>query len=268
MITVTTGTLAVPGARLYYELRGSGPLVLLTAAPGDAGGFEPLAELLASDRTVLTTDPRGIHRSLLDEPGTDSTPELRASDLAALLRHVDAGPADVLGSSGGAVHALALAQAHPELVRRVVAHEPPLDMLLPDRDRLLAETDRMIELYAAGDRVGAWRQFLATADIELPAEVFGMFAAPPPPQALADERYQYLHMLRATVTFVPDVARLREADVVTGIGEESTGQLCDRTSRALALQLGREPAMFPGDHIGFAGRPAEFATRLREVLAG
>src|SRR5687767_165277 len=109
--TVTTGTLAVPGARLHYEVRGRGPLVVLVAAPMDADSFAPLAELLAIDHTVLTTDPRGINRSPVDNPDADSTPEHRADDLSRLLAHLDAGPADVLGSSGGAVSVLALAQA-------------------------------------------------------------------------------------------------------------------------------------------------------------
>ena len=60
---------------------------------------------------------------------------MRADDLARLLIHLDAGPAVVLGSSGGAVSALALVQAHPELVHTVIAHEPPLDELLDDREQ-------------------------------------------------------------------------------------------------------------------------------------
>src|SRR5215472_12609899 len=65
----TARTLEVPGARLYYEVRGQGPLVVLAGAPMDAGPFGPLAELLAADYTVLTTDPRGINRSPVDDPG-------------------------------------------------------------------------------------------------------------------------------------------------------------------------------------------------------
>src|SRR5262249_44040598 len=126
-------TLAVPGARLYYERRGSGPVVLLVAAPMGAGAFAPLADLLPEDHTVITTDPRGISRSTVEDPDQDSTPQMRADDIARLLRHVNGGPALLLGSSGGAVSVLALAQAHPELVHTVVAHEPPLIDLLPDR---------------------------------------------------------------------------------------------------------------------------------------
>jgi NADPH:quinone reductase-like Zn-dependent oxidoreductase len=117
-------TLVVDDAELYYEVRGSGPLVVLVGAPMDADAFAPLAELPADDCTVLTTDPRGVKRSRLIDGGT-STPEQRADDLARLIQHVDAGPATALGSSGGAVSVLALAQRHPEVVRTAIAHEPP-----------------------------------------------------------------------------------------------------------------------------------------------
>nr|WP_252441786.1 alpha/beta hydrolase [Pseudonocardia humida] len=77
-----------------------------------AESFAPLADLLAADHTVVTTDPRGMKRSPLDDPDQDST-ELRADDLVRLIAHVDAGPAAVFASSGGAVTALALVQPEP-----------------------------------------------------------------------------------------------------------------------------------------------------------
>jgi pimeloyl-ACP methyl ester carboxylesterase len=262
-------TLDVPGARLHYEVRGAGPLVLLAGAPMDARPFAPLADLLATDHTVVTTDPRGINRSPVDDPSQDSTPEMRADDLARLLIHVDAGPAVVLGSSGGAVTALALVQARPDLVDTAVAHEPPVIEMLGDRDKRHAATEEMIATYLAGDVLGAWEQFLTAADIHMPREMIeGVFLADRSPQAVADEHFQYAHMLRPTTRFRPDVAALRAAPtrVLIGIGEASTGQLCDLTSTALAEALGIAPTMFPGDHVGFAGEPEAFAARLREVL--
>lgn len=67
-VPVRTATLEVPDGRLYFEVRGDGPLVALIASPMDARAFAPLADLLATDRTVLTTDPRGIGRSVLHDP--------------------------------------------------------------------------------------------------------------------------------------------------------------------------------------------------------
>ena len=261
-------TLVVEDAELYYELRGTGPLLVLVGAPMDADSFAPVADLLADDFTVLTTDPRGVKRSKLRDGGT-STPEERADDLARLIQHVDKGPADVLGSSGGAVTVLALAQRHTGLVRTAIAHEPPLDRLLPDGDDLLARSEKLMADYLAGDVIGAWKQFFAVANIRVPdGLVEQMFGGERDPQHVADERFWFAHEMRETITWLPDVAELRGngVRVVVGIGEESAGQLCDRTSTALADRLGITPTRFPGDHTGFVDRAEPFATTLRAVL--
>lgn len=262
-------TLTRPDARLHFEVRGTGPLVALVGAPMDADAFAPLAEILAADHTVLTADPRGVHRSVLTDPDSDSTPEQRADDLAALIAHVDAGPATVLGSSGGAVTALALAERHPALVRTVIAHEPPLDELLPDRDSLRARTDAMCAVYLAGGVVGAWSEFFALADVALPpGAVEEWFGGERDPRQVADERYWFAHELRPSVRFLPDVEALRRSRIVVGIGTDSAGQLCDRACRVLASDLGVEPVPFPGGHTGFADDPAGFAPALKPYLRG
>jgi len=266
---VTTGTLEVPGARLHYEVRGDGPALVLVGAPMDAAAFVPLADLLAVDHTVVTTDPRGVNRSPLDDPEQDSTPELRADDVARLLAHLGTGPAALLGSSGGAVTALALAQAHPGSVHTIVAHEPPVSELLDDREEVLAGTDDLIATYLTGDVVGAWAKFMAQAAISIPpAALEQMFGGERPAQVVADEHHWFAHEMRRTIRFRPDVAALRAAPtrIVVGVGEESTGQICDRTSAALAAGLGIEPTSFPGGHTGFVDVPDLFAARLREVL--
>ena len=61
--------LEVPGARLYYETHGSGPLMLV--APGASGGahiFKRVTDHLAAHSTVVTYDRRGFSRSQLDGP--------------------------------------------------------------------------------------------------------------------------------------------------------------------------------------------------------
>ncbi|MEZ0094837.1 alpha/beta fold hydrolase [Streptacidiphilus sp. EB129] len=268
-VDVTPGTLAVPGARLYYELRGSGPLVAIVGAPMHSAPFAPLADLLAADHSVLTMDPRGHFGSVPDDPDADSSPRLRADDLAHLIRHVDAGPAVVLGSSGGAVTALALLQTHQQLVRTVIAHEPPLAQLLDDHEQQLAANEDTIATYLSGDTIGAVRRFLSNAGLVMPEEVFQqMFGGEKSPDEVTSERFFYLHELRGTADWVPDLDTLRAttARLVIGIGETSAGQFCDRTSRALATELKIEPMMFPGGHGGFMEDPAAFADRLRQVV--
>ncbi|MEJ3656054.1 alpha/beta hydrolase [Actinomycetes bacterium KLBMP 9759] len=266
-----TATLQVPDATLHYELRGDGPLLALVGAPMDARSFAPIADLLAADYTVLTADPRGINRSTLNDPEQDSTAELRADDLSRLIAHVEAGPAIVFGSSGGAVTALALVQAHPEQVRTLIAHEPPLVELLEDRDAIRASHEDYIATYLAGDVVGAWKKFFAAANIDLPDEmVESMFGGERDPQTVADERFWFAHEMRHSDLWQPDLDALRAVPtrIIIGVGVDSTGEACDRTSAALAEELGIERTTFPGGHTGFADDAMGFAPRLLEVLRG
>src|SRR5215469_13380346 len=118
---VKTETLQVPGASLYYEVRGSGPvLLMIPGGPDDAGWFAALADLLAEQYTVVTYDCRGNSRSAMDGSWEDLTVGLFADDANRLLDAVSSRPADVLGSSGGATYGLDLVARYPRRVRTLV----------------------------------------------------------------------------------------------------------------------------------------------------
>ncbi|MEU8109921.1 alpha/beta hydrolase [Nonomuraea muscovyensis] len=264
----STHTLTVPGARLHYEVRGAGPLLLVMGSPMGAAAFAPVADALAAAHTVVTHDPRGIAGSRLDDPEQESTPELRADDVAALLDALGAESADVFGSSGGAVTGLALAERHPARVRTLVAHEPPLLELLPDVAEQRAAVEDMIDTFHREGLFAAWRKFMANAgygedDVPGPAD------EKPSEQDLADSARFFAHELRGTTRYVPDAAALRSGPVrvVVGLGAESGRLITRRTSTALAELLGTPLVEFPGEHAGFTDRPAEFAEVLSKVLA-
>src|SRR5262249_30516393 len=118
MSAITTATLKVPGANLYYEVTGSGPvLLMIPGAPADAGTFAPIAAELAGRYTVVTYDWRGSSRSPVDEPPgdlPDGMPmQVQGGDAADLLAAVAEGPDYVLGCSGGAPGPRALVARHP-----------------------------------------------------------------------------------------------------------------------------------------------------------
>ncbi|MFE3755753.1 alpha/beta fold hydrolase [Nocardia tengchongensis] len=266
---VTSGTVAVPDGTLYYEVRGSGPLVALVGAPMDSGPFGALAELLATGYTVLCPDPRGHGRSTVIDADHDSTPELRADDLARVITHIGQGPAVVLGSSGGAITGLALAIARPELVSTLIAHEPPLRELLDNRAELTALTDEMIAVYNSGDPIGAMRKFGEMTGLSMPEEMLEqIFGGERDPRAIASDDFFYRHELHPTSGWRPslDALRATPARIVIGIGDQSADLFCDRTSRALGAELGIEPTLFPGGHAGFMEQPEAFAERVREVI--
>src|SRR6266487_3641778 len=66
--------LDVPGAQLYYERRGTGPLLLMIGSPMDSTGFAGLASALAGDYTMVTYDPRGSGNSSREDAAQDVTP--------------------------------------------------------------------------------------------------------------------------------------------------------------------------------------------------
>jgi pimeloyl-ACP methyl ester carboxylesterase len=205
----TSHTLEVPGAQLYYEVRGTGPVLFVVGSPMGAADFAPLADALASDHTVVTHDPRGISGSRVDDVDQDSTPELRADDLAALLDAIGAESADVFGSSGGAVTGLALVARHPGRVRTLVAHEPPLLELLPDAAEQRAGVEEIIDTFHRHGPGAAWMKFMSTAGFD-----DGDGGAPSPPpgepsaQDLADSARFFDHELRGTTRYLPDIPAL------------------------------------------------------------
>src|SRR5688500_10153152 len=100
MTETTTGTLSVPGATLYYEVSGSGPVLLcIPGGPTDAGMFMDLAGRLSDRYTVVCYDPRGHSRSPLDGAAEDISVAVHAEDAALLLAAVGDEPAFVYGSS-------------------------------------------------------------------------------------------------------------------------------------------------------------------------
>jgi pimeloyl-ACP methyl ester carboxylesterase len=271
---LVTRFLDVPGARLRYEVRGQGPLLLVIGSPMAAADFAPFAHALANDHTVVTYDPRGLAGSTIDDPDQDAAPDLRADDVAAIIDAFDAESADVFGSSGGAVTGLALVARHPGRVRALVAHEPPITELLPDAEAQRAATEDMIATFHDQGPEAAWFKFMANAGFDMTAAPAGPAPGPEPTpteqaKRLADMTRFFDHEMRNTIAFRPDIAALKDSTtrVVIGIGVDSRQLLTHRTSVALCELLGSAPVEFPGDHTGFIGAPGAFADRLREVLA-
>jgi pimeloyl-ACP methyl ester carboxylesterase len=259
--------LDVPGATLHYDVQGSGPILLLAGAPMDASGFAPIVPLLAADHTVVTYDPRGFARSSVADPEAQLTPEVLADDLHRLLASVTDEPADILASSGGAIAALWLAVAHPEQVRTLVAHEPPLTALLPEAAERHHTVNALYESYRTEGVAIAMGRFLAHIGVA-PPEAAGQ-PLPLPDNALRDASFFLSNMIRTVAPADPDLAALRATPtrIVVAAGMTSKGQLANRTAVALAEQLGTDLTLFPGDHGGYAGDPQAFAAKLRETLA-
>lgn len=283
----TTRTVEVPGATLGYDVRPGGspndtPLFLI-GSPMAAAGFVTLAGHF-TDRTVITYDPRGSERSQLTEPTTPPTPEQHADDMHRIIQEFGGGPVDVFASSGGAVNGLALVPRHPEDVRTLVAHEPPLPTVLPDGEAALAAARAVNETYRQRGWGAGMAHFIAVvshrgefaADFaQQPAPDPSMFGLPTEDDGSRTDPLLGLALV-GSIGYEPDFEALRTAStrIVLAAGADSAGEMANRGAHAVAERLGVEPVVFPSDHGGFLGGeygqmgdPDEFAAKLREVLA-
>ncbi|WP_017593091.1 alpha/beta fold hydrolase [Nocardiopsis potens] len=280
-----TGTLPVPGADLHYEVRGRGPLlVLVPGGAGDAGMYAGLLPHLADSYTVLTFDPRGFTRSPVRGPGGDQRPEVWADDVGLLIERFSPGePARVVGNSSGAIVALHLLSRRPGLVRRVVAHEPPLLRLLPDPEphrRLFAEVR---DVFRADGADAAMARFSAGLDGgrgghgggRVPEEEEPPAAGLPPEIREAAARMRENTGVFLGRMLVPFSSSLPDLDVLAAnagrlalaAGRDSRSQVpLYGPARALADRLGCAFAEFPGGHLAAVEIPGDFARRLLPLL--
>ena len=280
----TTRTLDVPGASLTYDVRGGSsdsPALFLIGSPMAAAGFGTLAGHFP-DRTIITYDPRGSERSTKDDPTSESSPEQHADDLHRVIQEVG-GPVDLFASSGGAVNAFALVTKHPNDVRTLVAHEPPLASVLPDSENAKAVVRAMRDTYQRGGFGAGMAHFMAVTShrgefpddfVQQPAPDPAMFGMPTEDDGSRTDVLLAQNII-GTTHYEPDFDALRNAStrVVIAAGAESEGEMANRGAHAVAERLGTEAAIFPSHHGGFLGgeygwpgEPDAFAAKLREVL--
>ena len=255
----------------------------MIGSPMGAAGFTTLASHFP-DRTVVTYDPRGVERSERSDPSPTSTPQQHADDVHRVIEAVGRGPVDLVASSGGAVNALELVAQHPDDVRTLVAHEPPLAALVEDREAAVAACQDIHDTYLRDGMGTAMAKFIAIVSHRgpVPADFAeqpvdpSVFGLPTDDDGNRDDALLGQNLLSCT-THEPDLDAVGAAStrVVIAVGEESEGQLARRGGEAVAARLGIPVTVFPGDHAGFlggeygqTGAPDAFAARLREVLGG
>jgi pimeloyl-ACP methyl ester carboxylesterase len=240
--------------------RHTGPvLLLIPGGPADGGIFALIVDLLAANYTVVRYDPRGFSRSRLNGPAEDVAVEVHADDAQLLLAALSSELASVFGSSGGAVIGLSLVERQPELVRTLVAHEPPLRDFLPVESARRKGIQAIYDTYRKEGAGPAFQQFAAVAGLdepELPSEM-----TPEMQEAMArleqNTDFFFLHYLLPITSYAPDIAALQAAPsrVVVGVGEESGGQFAHESALGLAERLGTDAVTFPGGHGGDVSHP-------------
>lgn len=264
-------TLTCPGAQLYYEVSGSGPLLMLIpGASGTGESFRPLASYLISLYQVVIYERRGFSRSVLNGPQNyEHRLKTDADDVRRLLEHLTDQPATVFGSSSGAIVALEVISNHPEQVKTLVAHEPPVVKLLPDAARWLAFFDGVYNTYRTDGIPKAMQQFASTvlgsADHQQVERAMGEHTNE---YAMANATYWMEHELRQypRVELDLDALATHERQVVLAGGRNSQDQMTYQPNKILAQKLGLDLFDMPGGHLGFMTSPAEFARELIDTL--
>lgn len=121
--------LKVDDVEIYYEVHGKGPAMVFlseTACDGEVWKINQVPEF-SKDHKVITHDYRGTGQS--GKPSIDYTTKMFAEDVIALLDHLEAKDAIVVGHSMGGRVAQLLALDYPTRVTKLVlastgAHYP------------------------------------------------------------------------------------------------------------------------------------------------
>ncbi|HUJ43316.1 MAG TPA: alpha/beta hydrolase [Opitutaceae bacterium] len=110
----------VHGRRMYYEVHGAGPPLVLLHGGGNTilGSFARQIPLFAQTHRVIGLEQFGHGHS--DDVDGELSYSRMADDTAELLRQLHVFHADIVGWSDGGIIGLILAARHPELVRRLV----------------------------------------------------------------------------------------------------------------------------------------------------
>lgn len=254
------------GVDLYYEVRGSGPPVLLImGATGDGGHFDTLAALLADEFTVITYDRRGNGRSPVPPGWQTTSPHEQADDARALIEVLDVGPVAVFGTSSGGNFALCLLVRHPEAVRGAILHEPGLYGVLDDFDAVRAPLRNLIgEAMAAGGPPVAVERFWSYIAGD---KGWDKLSAPLRERLRANADTLFGVELGTYERYLPDDETLAAIRVPLRlvVSKHSLPMFAEVADR-LGTRLGVDVVTTPGGHAAYHDCPDELTETIRPLL--
>ena len=265
-------SLEVPGADLYYETVGKGPL-LLCISGGNGSGiiWQRLAGCLKDHFTVVMYDRRGFSHSYLSgSQDYEHRLETDADDARRLIEHLSDEPATVLGNSSGAIVALELLTRHPSVVRTLIPHEPPAMKVLPDSERWFSMQQEIYDIYRKSGVPPAIQRFAEV--IKAGDELAGLTMGFDPrngPFISSNVMYWFERelMVYPFRDFDLEVLESHKNLLLLANGRESNTEAPQYLANAvLAKKLDLNLWHFPGAHLGFASHPAEFARELLDAL--
>jgi pimeloyl-ACP methyl ester carboxylesterase len=264
----------INGTTLGYDVEGDGdPVVLVHGSWIDRHTWAFVAPALAGSFRVVTYDRRGHGESVPEAEG--STVHDDVADLAALITALDLGPAHVVGNSMGSCIALRLAATHPELVARMVCHEPPLRSLLEAdaETRTMAEDqERKLEVVRErleqGDHVGAAEYFVD--DVAFGPGTWAQLP-PPIPEVTVHHAPTFLGELVDHNAFraEPDMLARAAAPVLLTNGEQSPPMFAAILERVMRVVPDARLQVIPGaGHVPHVSHAGQYVPVVRSFLMG
>ncbi|WP_157777779.1 alpha/beta fold hydrolase [Nocardia terpenica] len=267
-MSATTDVLEVPGAGLYYQVQGSGPvLLLIPGAGGDAGVYDEVAGLLADSFTVLTYDRRGNSRSALHTSAEALSVADQSDDARRLIQALGSDPAYVMGSGAGAVIAFDLIARYPDVVRLLIAHDPGVLDVLPDAQAQRDRANQMTAFYLREGPAAAAEKLLAAVGAHQP-DATSTLNTELAQRLTGNPELTFVHETRMICSAATDIPALASAAsrIVIAVGSAQPTSHPYRSGRIIAELTGATFVEVPGDHWIFLTAPTVFAATLREIL--
>jgi pimeloyl-ACP methyl ester carboxylesterase len=264
-------SIEVPGATLYYKLRGSGPVVLIIqGGAADADGSDALASHLENDFTIVSYDRRGLSRSVLKPGATPVDISGHGEDASKVLARITSEPAFVFGVSIGALIGLDLATTHSNQIRMLVAHEPPLKQLLPpdEYEKALYEQEEVEVVFRNEGARAAMMKFLQLSGVDFDDREADAPAPQLSPYMTDNLQFFLTNDAPAVRQYQIDLSLLEEVTsrIIPAAGETSSANWPNHCAARLAEQLCVDLVLFPGGHNAYGSRPRGVAEKLRELL--
>jgi pimeloyl-ACP methyl ester carboxylesterase len=266
MSSVATNTI-----ELNYELTGSGETVVLVHGGwSDRNNWRPVVRGLAESFEVVAVDRRGHGLSARGVQGTRRDQE---DDLAALIEGLGSEPVNLVGTSFGASIAIGMTSRRPQLVRALIAHEPPLMGLIagnpdvgPELQAVQASMDAVLARIDEGDAEGAARQFVEEIALgpgswaALPAPIRATMVDSAPALILEQRDGDWAHIDRAALAGI-------DCPVVLTQGDQSPGWFRSIVAALSNAIEGAEVHTYRGaGHAPHLTHPTDWLSYVKDAL--
>ncbi|MCE4964263.1 alpha/beta fold hydrolase [Staphylococcus haemolyticus] len=276
-------TLELQGAKLRYHKVGNGPVIIfIPGANGTGDIFMPLAQQLKDKFTVVAVDRRGYGQSELTEPLPEEAinPDSRyrvkrdAQDIAELAKSLSDEPVYVLGSSSGSIVAMHVLKEHPEVVKKIAFHEPPINTFLPDAKYWQDKNAEIIDIAINEGMPQAMKLFGETLQISKLDQEYMSKPAEAESDANSQKRFDEMlgwfkyEIRQYTESDISIDDFNKHKDIITLLnGLASKGSFPQEVNFFISEETGIKIIDIPGGHLGYVQDSEGFAKVLLEMWA-